>query len=103
MSQPSRKVSIHIGNSGLWVGTLWFEARAGGRESSVFQYAQEWLENPDRFAISPTMLLNSTKIITTKRRLDGPHARALPGPIADAVPDAWGQRILSKDAGRTLT
>ncbi|MDR2014703.1 MAG: HipA domain-containing protein [Azoarcus sp.] len=91
MSQ--RILKVGIGNAGLEVGTLWFEA-VGGREHSSFQYSAVWLEHPRRFAIAPMLPL------TTERRFfkaQGEQGSPLPAPVADTTPDSWGRGIIRKD------
>ena len=50
------------------VGQLWLRDRKG-RESSSFEYDPSWLKNSLRFAIDPTLTVNSRDIpyITKKR------------------------------------
>lgn len=51
-----RSMSVCLGEDAVEVGTLAFEAR-GTRRSASFVYADGWLVNPDRFALSPDLPL----------------------------------------------
>ncbi|RSC21571.1 hypothetical protein EGT36_29470 [Agrobacterium sp. FDAARGOS_525] len=84
---------ICIGDSGLEVGTLWFEA-AGGREHSSFQYDSGWLEHPRGFAIAPALTLDADRKFF---RAANEHGTPLPPPVADTTPDSWGRNIIRKD------
>ena len=57
MSKTTRRVRVAHGEQLDIVGELVFETD-GRRETSLFRYAAEWLENPQRFAIAPTMPLS---------------------------------------------
>jgi serine/threonine-protein kinase HipA len=97
MTQSVLKVCV--GEAGLEVGTLWFEA-AGGREHCRFQYAESWLSHPRRFAIAPTLPLDADRrFFRARSDQDSP----LPPPIADTTPDSWGRGIIRKDARLSKT
>lgn len=88
----SRSIHIHIGEPPRAVGTLDHEQR-GARESASFEYAPEWLQAEDRFAIDPTLAL-----------VRGPqfHKRTREGSLfhnafADCEPDGWARRIILRD------
>ena len=91
MSKTTRRVRVALGEQLDIVGELVFETD-GRRETSLFRYAAEWLENPQRFAIAPTMPLSGgpfhQSAFGTNRRT------ALPGPISDGAPDAWGRGLI---------
>ncbi len=72
-------------------------------QSSVFEYAANWLETPQAFAIDPENLpLQRTSFHRTSNK------SALPGALRDTAPDRWGQQLIRRafrKAGerRTLT
>lgn len=76
------------------VGTLWTRTR-NTRQSATFEYAREWLDNPNRFALEPALAVGP-----------GPHHTpadiALFGSLMDSAPDRWGQ-VLMRRAERHLS
>ncbi len=73
------------------VGELIFEVD-GRRETSMFRYATEWLDNPERFAVAPAMPLGEMPFYGAASREN--RRSALPGPVADSAPDAWGRGLI---------
>jgi len=59
-----------------------------------FQYAASWLRSQDSFPIDPSLPL--VEFLTTI------GSRRLPGIFSDTSPDAWGQLLLRRRAGREL-
>ena len=60
-------------------------------QSSVFEYADEWLDNPDAFALDPANLpLGREPIYTSSDK------SALPGALRDTAPDRWGQQLIKR-------
>lgn len=92
----SRSVQIVMGQAMLAVGKLTFDSD-GKRQFSRFRYDEDWLAHPDRFALSPAMPLSEAPYVYSSSR-DNPRT-ALPHPIADAAPDAWGRGIIAKSRG----
>ncbi|SEQ88310.1 serine/threonine-protein kinase HipA [Faunimonas pinastri] len=88
------KLQVCIGDTAQEVGTLWFES-AGGREHSVFEYFDSWLNHPRAFALAPGMPLNPGQMFF---KAANEHASPLPPPLADTTPDSWGRNIIRKDA-----
>lgn len=72
------------------VGILHHEARAA-RETSMFEYLAEWRAGGG-FPLAPTMPLDAP--VHVSKPTGAAHGSALPGPIADAAPDAWGERLI---------
>jgi len=93
MENSQCTLRICIGAAGADVGILRFEFQ-GTRQFSSFQYSSDWLENPRRFAISPSMPLNPNPYFN---RGDGARASPLPSALADTTPDSWGRNIIRKD------
>lgn len=88
----ARKISVRIGEEGIEVGTLWFDAQGTHRQSSSFAYAQSWLEHPRGFALSPAMPFSQPRFFATRSGRNP----AFPLPIADTCPDSWGQRVIRR-------
>lgn len=60
-------------------------------QSSVFEYAQEWLDKPYAFALDPANLpLDGGQMYTTSDK------SALPGALRDTAPDRWGQQLIKR-------
>ncbi len=100
MSKTSTTVRVGLGEAGHAVGELTFESDAR-RETSVFRYAQAWLESPQRFALAPSMPLSESPFYHAARRED--RRAALPGAVSDSAPDSWGRGLIRKASKRPLT
>lgn len=86
-----RIIDIMLGD-GPQVGTLRYDLQ-GHRENAAFEYGAEWLGDPVRFALGPTLPL-----------LRGPqfHRKAKDGSLfhaalADTEPDGWARRVILRD------
>lgn len=90
----ARTYTVCIGNGGIEVGTLRFEAQ-GNREFSSFEYADTWMANARAFAIAPSMPLGSGPFFFKK---ESDYVSALPSPLADTTPDSWGRNLIRRDA-----
>lgn len=63
--------------------------RVRGTETIAFEYADEWLADPDRFSIEPALALT--------RGVFPPPAEFLTfGSIGDSAPDTWGRRLMQR-------
>ena len=72
------------------VGRCHYIAKRRG-QSSVFEYADEWLERADAFALDPANLpLGRGPIYTRSEK------SALPGALRDTAPDRWGQQLIRR-------
>jgi serine/threonine-protein kinase HipA len=67
-----------------------------GAETIVFEYAAEWLADPDRFSIEPALAL-------TRGAFAPPPGQAIFGSIGDSAPDAWGRRLMQRAERRQAT
>ena len=100
MSKRTHRVHVAVDEKPQPVGEIVFEAD-GRRQASVFRYAVEWLENPERFAIAPSMPLGESPFYVSASR---PNPRdALPGPVSDSSPDSWGRGLIRKARSGELT
>ena len=100
MSKTTNRVHVALGERPQPVGELVFETD-GRRQASVFRYAIEWLENPERFAIAPSMPLGESPFYVSASRTSPRHA--LPGSISDSSPDSWGRGLIRKARSSELT
>ncbi len=92
-------VIVVLGTAMHLVGRLRFESD-DRRQSSQFEYADDWLTATDSFAIAPGLPLRAGGHFNSRRR----DARsALPGCIADAAPDSWGRSLMTGAFGGGLT
>lgn len=95
-------IEIHIDHSGRTslVGRLRYFAKARS-QTSIFEYADEWLAFDDAFAIDPANLpLDNNPTYTSSDK------SALPGAIRDTSPDRWGQLLIRRalrKSGRSRT
>ena len=96
MSKTTARVRVAVGERLQPVGEIVFEAD-GRRQTSMFRYAVEWLENSERFAIAPSMPLSEAPFYRSASREN--LLGALPGPIGDGAPDSWGRGLIRKALG----
>lgn len=92
-----RRVPVVLGEDRIPVGLLVFEAR-GAKQGSAFRYADSWLARSNRFALSPQLPLTSGWSHHWSAGKET-HA-ALPGPVSDCAPDAWGRSLVAARLGR---
>ena len=72
------------------VGRIRFVAKRHA-QSSIFEYADEWLNNPSAFALDPANLaLNARQFYTRSGK------SALPGALRDTAPDRWGRQLVKR-------
>ena len=85
-------IEVHVDHDGKTrrVGSLRYVS-GGRRRSSVFEYADEWLERGDAFAIDPGNLpLEELPFYTRSEQ------SALPGAVRDTAPDRWGRHLVRR-------
>lgn len=63
--------------------------RARGKETILFEYAGEWLQAADRFALEPALPL-------TRGSFAPPAGHPIHGSIGDSAPDTWGRRLMQR-------
>jgi len=68
--------------------------RVRGTETITFEYAGEWLADPDRFSIEPALAL-------TGGVFPPPAGLSTFGSIGDSAPDTWGRRLMQRAERRT--
>lgn len=84
-------VYVDLEGKPVLVGRLWGRMRKG-RDSATFEYDENWLERPDRFALEPALQPGPGPFHTNP---DKPVF----GAIGDSAPDRWG-RVLMRRAER---
>ncbi len=67
--------------------------RVRGREIVLFEYADEWLRENDRFAIARDLPL-------TPGVFAPPAGQTIHGALGDSAPDTWGRRLMQRAARR---
>ena len=85
-------IEVYIDHNGETHLVGWFHYVAQRRgQSSVFLYADQWLDRADAFALDPANLpLEEQQIYTTSDK------SALPGALRDTAPDRWGQQLIRR-------
>ena len=75
-------------NHRIVVGRLLYEKRADGTIQSYFRYEAAWISQPNSFPLDPINLPLGPDVFQLKSRT------GLWGVLEDALPDAWGRRLL---------
>jgi serine/threonine-protein kinase HipA len=88
MSSQCIYVSIQLGDQASSVGKLWFHQR-GARQSASFEYDQDWLKHPEKFALDPALQLTGGAFHTASDQV-------LFGSIGDSAPDRWGRVLMRR-------
>ncbi len=89
------EVYVDIGDKTLLVGRCRYVAKRRG-QSSVFEYADTWLDYADAFALDPANLPRVRQSFYTRS-----EKSALPGAMRDTAPDRWGQRLIRRAFRKT--
>ena len=69
-------------------------SRVRGTETIAFEYANDWLGDPDRFSIEPALAL-------TRGVFPPPAGFSTFGSIGDSAPDTWGRRLMQRAERRS--
>lgn len=83
-------IEIHIdcGSGTRMMGRYHYFDR-GGEQSSMFEYAEEWLEDSCSFPIDPEKLpLRDGAFYVSSDK------SALPEALCDSAPDRWGRQLI---------
>lgn len=88
-----REIFVYVDLEGTphLVGRLWTRTRRG-RDSASFEYDKTWLDDPERFALEPALVLGEGAFHTQT-------GRTMFGAFGDSAPDRWG-RVLMRRAER---
>ena len=90
---------VAIGEQKIPLGIIRF-GTIRNRQVSSFRYRDEWLQDPEAFAIAPSLPLHDQWTHFTSHVDD--VGACLPGIVSDCAPDAWGRRVIERAAGRQL-
>ena len=63
--------------------------RTRGKETVLFEYADEWLRDADCFELEPDLPL-------TRGGFAPPAGQAIHGSLGDTAPDTWGRRLMQR-------
>ena len=63
--------------------------RVRGKEIVVFEYADEWLQDANRFELEPDLAL-------TRGAFAPSAGKAIHGSLGDSAPDTWGRRLMQR-------
>jgi serine/threonine-protein kinase HipA len=63
--------------------------RARGKETVLFEYADEWLRDADRFELEPELPL-------TRGAFAPSVGQAIHGSLGDSAPDTWGRKLMQR-------
>lgn len=90
---PSTHMELDVcaGNTGALLGRLAYH-KTGSREYSTFAYSDAWLDNRERFEISPDLPLGRAYQTRRASKEDSVFFSAL----ADTEPDTWGRRVIAR-------
>jgi serine/threonine-protein kinase HipA len=82
------EVYLSLAGGDRLVGRAWSN-RARGKETVLFEYADDWLRDPERFALEPGLPLS-------RGRFQPPAGQTIHGALGDSAPDTWGRRLLQR-------
>lgn len=85
---PDIEVHIDLDGRTRQVG-LARRNRARGSETVLFEYADAWLANPERFSLEPALAL-------TRGAYAPAAGQSIFGSIGDSTPDTWGRRLMQR-------
>ena len=89
------EIYVDIGDETVLVGRCRYVAKRRG-QSSVFEYADTWLDHADAFALDPANLPRVRQSFYTRS-----EKSALPGALRDSAPDRWGQQLIRRAFRKT--
>jgi serine/threonine-protein kinase HipA len=89
------KIYTDQGDQTLLVGRFRYVAKRRG-QSSIFEYADDWIDHPDAYALDPANLP-----LTRQPFYTNSEKTALPGTLRDTAPDRWGQRLIKRAFRKT--
>jgi len=82
------EVHLSLAGRDRLVGRAWSN-RTRGKETVQFEYAGEWLRDPQRFALEPGLPL-------TRGGFQPPAGQIIHGALGDSAPDTWGRRLMQR-------
>jgi len=68
--------------------------RVRGKETVLFEYADAWLDDPERFSLQPALAMS-------RGAFAPPAGQNVFGSIGDSAPDTWGRRLMQRAERRS--
>lgn len=89
-----KKVFVYINLEGkdYLVGEMWSRFNKG-KETSTFEYSEEWLNRKEKFSLEPNLFLGKGQQPTRK-------GIAIFGAFGDSAPDTWGRILMRRYEAR---
>lgn len=85
---------VHLSLDGETKRIGWAHSNhARGKETMVFEYADEWLQYEDRFELEPELPL-------TRGGFAPSPGKTIHGSLGDSAPDTWGRRLMQRSERR---
>jgi serine/threonine-protein kinase HipA len=88
-------VYIDLDGKPIKVGRLWSRIRKN-RESATYEYDENWLKYPYRFALEPALYLGPGPFYTAPDK-------SMFGALGDSAPDRWGRLLMRRAERRRAT
>lgn len=88
MADKKVLVYINLDCVDYFVGTLWSHY-SRGKETSDFEYSNEWINNNKSFSLEPGLYLGKGKQVNTRQM-------PLFGSFGDSAPDTWGRILMRR-------
>ena len=88
MADKKILVYINLDCVDYFVGTLWSHF-SRGKETSDFEYSDEWINNNKSFSLEPGLYLGKGKQVNTRQV-------PLFGSFGDSAPDTWGRILMRR-------
>ncbi|MGN1152501.1 MAG: type II toxin-antitoxin system HipA family toxin [Candidatus Gastranaerophilaceae bacterium] len=88
MADKKVLVYINLDCVDYFVGTLWSHF-SRGKETSDFEYSDEWINNKKSFSLEPGLYLGKGKQVNTRQV-------PLFGSFGDSSPDTWGRILMRR-------
>lgn len=88
MADKKVLVYINLNKKDYFVGTLWSHF-SRGKETSDFEYSDEWLNNSRAFSLEPALYFGKGKQVN-------PRQVPLFASFGDSAPDTWGRILMRR-------
>jgi serine/threonine-protein kinase HipA len=88
MADKKVLVYINLDCVDYFVGTLWSHF-SRGKETSDFEYSNEWINNNKSFSLEPGLYLGKGKQVNVRQM-------PLFGSFGDSAPDTWGRILMRR-------
>ncbi len=88
MADKKILVYVNLDSVDYFVGTLWSHF-SRGKETSDFEYSDEWINSKKSFSFEPGLYLGKGKQVNTRQI-------PLFGSFGDSAPDTWGRILMRR-------